>query len=91
MVSFVLLCLMNDVFNGSHTMIEMFTSSVTGMSNVGPALGSLTVGTYASYDPVSKLILCFDMLAGRLEILPMLFLFNPAIWVAPRRRKNRKI
>ncbi len=91
MVSFVLLCLMNDVFNGTHTMIEMFTSSVAGMSNVGPALGSLAVGTYASYDPVSKLILCFDMLAGRLEILPMLFLFNPTIWVAPRRRKNRKI
>jgi Trk-type K+ transport system membrane component len=31
----------------------------------------------------------FDMLAGRLELFPMLILFVPSIWVPEKRRKNR--
>ncbi len=84
--SFVLISLFEDVFHGGTNlgMIEKLTSVISCMSNVGPGLGNLSTGTYNGFSTVSKLILCFDMLAGRLEILPMLFLFNPLSW----RRKN---
>jgi len=32
------------------------------------------------YSGFSKYVLMFDMLAGRLEILPLLVLFNPMTW-----------
>ena len=43
------------------------------MNVVGP------VGNFSSLSDVSKLVLSFDMLAGRLEIFPML-LFAPSQW-----------
>jgi len=54
------------------------------LNNVGPGLGLVgPTGNYASFSSFSKLVFIFDMLAGRLEILPMLILFKPATW-----RKN---
>lgn len=44
------------------------------MNVVGP------VGNFSSLSDVSKLVLSFDMLAGRLEIFPMLLLFAPSQW-----------
>lgn len=84
--SFVGVSLFEDVFSsgGAFGVLEKFTAVVSCVSNVGPGFGSLTTGTYDGFSTVSKLILCFDMLAGRLEILPMLFLFNPLSWI----RKN---
>ncbi|NLM11187.1 MAG: hypothetical protein GX213_10535, partial [Clostridiaceae bacterium] len=35
---------------------------------------------FSSFSPLSKLILCFNMIAGRLEFLPMLVLFSPMAW-----------
>ena len=82
LISLVLVALFDDVFisDGGNTFTEKLTAVVSCMSNVGPGFGRLAVGTYNGFSPVSKLILSFDMLAGRLEILPMLFLFNPMAW-----------
>ena len=44
------------------------------MNVVGP------VGNFSSLSDVSKLVLSFDMLAGRLEIFPMLLLFAASQW-----------
>lgn len=81
-VSFVGVGLFDDILveGEGFNLLEKFTAVVSCMGNVGPAFGDLCVGNYKSFSTISKLILCFDMLAGRLEILPMLFLFNPLIW-----------
>ncbi len=50
-------------------------------NNIGPGLE--TVGpmcNFAGYSVFSKLVLSFDMLAGRLEIFPILVLFSPRTW-----------
>lgn len=41
---------------------------------------------YADYSFFSKLVLCFDMFAGRLEIFPMLILFSRPMWTLRRGR-----
>ncbi len=57
------------------------TAALTCISNVGPGLGVVgPTGNFAGYGPFSTLLLSFLMLAGRLEIFPMLALFHPAIW-----------
>lgn len=59
-----------------------FTSVLTSLSNVGPGLGSVIgpAGNFSSLGFLSKGVLIFDMLAGRLELFPMLVLFYPGTW-----------
>lgn len=57
------------------------TSVITCMHNIGPGLNIVgPAGNFASFSILSKLVLVFDMLAGRLEILPMLILLSPVTW-----------
>lgn len=59
----------------------IFTSVLTTMNNVGPGLGLVgAVENFAKFTGFSKIILCLDMLVGRLEIFPFLMLFSPALW-----------
>ena len=62
-------------------LVTCFTSVATTLNNVGPGL-SLCGPTcnFSFFPPVSKLVLIFDMLAGRLELFPMLLLFTPGTW-----------
>ncbi len=54
------------------------TSVITCLNNVGPGLEVVgPTGNYASFSLFSKLVFCFDMLAGRLELFPILLLFAP--------------
>lgn len=62
-----------------------FTTNVTAvtatLNNIGPGLDMVgPCGNFSQFSVFSKYILMFDMLAGRLEILPMLILFHPATW-----------
>lgn len=53
----------------------------TCLNNVGPALGELgPTDSFAYLTDPTKLILCFNMLTGRLELFPMLILFAPSTW-----------
>ena len=57
------------------------TAALTCVSNVGPGLGAVgPVENFAGYGPFAKVVLSFLMLAGRLELFPILALFHPAIW-----------
>ena len=57
------------------------TASIACISNVGPGLSAVgPTGNYAFFSVLSKLTLCFEMLLGRLEIFPMLFLLTPSVW-----------
>ena len=62
-----------------------FTSSFTAvaatLNNIGPGLDVVgPTGNFSVFSVFSKYVLMFDMLAGRLEIFPMLILFHPACW-----------
>ena len=56
-----------------------FTAALTSLSNVGPGLGAIgPAGNFAGFSVLSKLLLSFLMLVGRLEIFPMMILFSPS-------------
>ncbi len=58
-----------------------FTAVVATLNNIGPGLSVVgPAGNYSGFSAFSKLILSFDMLAGRLELFPMLILFLPSSW-----------
>lgn len=55
-----------------------FTSVVTCLGNVGPGMGAFgPLMNFSELSAVSKLVLSFDMIAGRLELFPVLLLFSP--------------
>lgn len=57
------------------------TSVIATLSNIGPGLEMVgPTGNYAAFSSLSKIVLSFCMLAGRLEIYPMLILFSPSLW-----------
>lgn len=60
----------------NHDLITNFTSVAATIGNVGPGLGDAYSG-FSGFSPFSKLVFIFDMLAGRLELFPMLILFSP--------------
>ena len=58
-----------------------FSGVLTTMSNVGPGISKVgPVMNFHSFSAVSKLVFCFDMLIGRLEIFPYLLLLSPDLW-----------
>ena len=64
-----------------HGLVTSFTAVTATINNVGPGLEAVgPMGNYSFFSIPSKLILIFNMLAGRLELLPMLLLFHPATW-----------
>lgn len=62
-------------------LITTFTSVVATLNNIGPGLELVgPTGNFAMFSNLSKFVLIFNMLAGRLEIFPMLLLFSPGTW-----------
>ena len=63
-----------------------FLTAVSGaasaISNVGPGLGDIIGpdGNYKNIPDISKWILAFGMLLGRLELFAILVLFFPSFW-----------
>ncbi len=66
----------------SMDMVSTVTSVITCLNNVGPGMGEIVgaVGNYSSLSVGSKAVLSFCMLAGRLEIFPILIVFFPSTW-----------
>ena len=82
MVASVLLISVGNNDFGAFDAFETNVSAVIAcFNNVGPGSGAVgPTGNYAGYTIFAKLVLCFDMLLGRLEILPILLLFNFKSW-----------
>jgi trk system potassium uptake protein TrkH len=58
-----------------------FTAVVATLNNIGPGLGMVgPAHNFSIFSQFSKCVLIFDMLAGRLELFPMLIIFVPACW-----------
>ncbi|MBE5876333.1 MAG: TrkH family potassium uptake protein [Lachnospiraceae bacterium] len=57
------------------------TAVLATLNNIGPGLNMVgPSGNFSEFSYFSKLVLIFDMLAGRLELIPILILFHPATW-----------
>jgi len=64
-----------------HGFFTNFSAALACISNVGPGFEAVgPYAGYAEYSSFSKVILIFTMLLGRLEILPVLILFNKRTW-----------
>ncbi len=62
-------------------LVTNFTAVTTAINNVGPGLAEVgPASNFSDLSVISKLTLTFDMLAGRLELFPMLILFSPSTW-----------
>ena len=67
-------------FNGKD-FITNFTAVAATINNIGPGLELVgPTQNFGIFSLFSKWVLIFDMLAGRLELYPLLILFHPAIW-----------
>ena len=74
-LSVLLLCL------SSEDLVTNFTAVAATLNNIGPGLEMVgPASNFGFFDPFSKVVLMFDMLAGRLELFPMLLLFAPDTW-----------
>lgn len=78
-LSFVVIC-----FDG-FSIGTNFSAVLACFNNIGPGFEAVgPMMNFGNFSILSKLILTFDMLAGRLEIFPILLFFAPGSW-----KKNR--
>ncbi|MBQ2765683.1 MAG: TrkH family potassium uptake protein [Clostridia bacterium] len=62
-------------------LVTGFTAVAATINNIGPGLGNVgPSGNFSGFTGFAKLLLSFDMLAGRLEIFPMIMLLAPSTW-----------
>ncbi|TWT09884.1 TrkH family potassium uptake protein [Streptococcus sp. sy004] len=62
----------------SNDFLVAFSAALSSLNNVGPILG--TPQNFNLFSPVNKVILSIIMIAGRLEIYPLLLFFLPRTW-----------
>lgn len=68
-----------------HNTTIGFTGTVSAIGNIGPGFGSIgPMGNFASLHTATKCIIIFDMLIGRLELIPFLVLFQKDFWTIKR-------
>ncbi len=74
-LSFLLVSLDNFSFETSSSAVAATLNNIgPGFAGVGPTMN------FGDFSILSKLVMIFDMLAGRLELFPLLMLFRPAVW-----------
>ena len=73
-------------------LVTNFTAVAATINNIGPGLEMVGPShNFGMFTPFSKYVLMFDMLAGRLELFPLLLLFHPALWrdfIAGKKRRK---
>lgn len=84
MVIFAVSVLLVSIENKDQ--VTNFAAVAATFNNIGPGLSLVgPMANFGHFTDFTKYILMFDMLAGRLEIFPMLLLFCPAVW---KRRRS---
>ncbi|MBQ4426440.1 MAG: TrkH family potassium uptake protein [Oscillospiraceae bacterium] len=67
-----------------------FTAVAATLNNIGPGLNLVgPTQNFSLFSDFSKFVLMFDMLAGRLELYPMILLFYPAVWKNTLSKRQR--
>ncbi len=68
--------------------VTNLSAVLSGLSNIGPGLNVVgPTGSFAPLSNMSKIVITFDMLAGRLEIFPLLMLMSPSNWRKSKKKK----
>ena len=87
MISFLLFYILLTISSGLVTsMIEQnssigFIGTMATIGNIGPGLGEIgPMGTFGNLHIATKIIFIADMIAGRLELIPILAMLNPEFW-----------
>ena len=77
----------------NQDLVTTFTAVAATFNNIGPGLNAVgPTCNFSGFSNLSKCVLIFDMLAGRLEIFPMLLLLYPPLWretVSEMKRRKR--
>ena len=69
-------------------LVTIFTAVSATLNNIGPGLEMVgPTSNFGHFNDFSKLVIIFDMLAGRLELFPLLMLFHPELWKDTFKRK----
>lgn len=69
-------------------LVTNFTAIAATLNNIGPGLDMVgPMSNFGHFTVFSKYILMFNMIAGRLELFPMLMLFCPTIWKPKKTNK----
>ena len=77
----ILVLLLLAVFDDMFDFLTHFSATMACFNNIGPGLSVVgPMSNYAAYSPASKLLLSLAMLAGRLEVFPIILLFSPRTW-----------
>ena len=65
----------------NQDLVTTFTAVAATFNNIGPGLQAVgPTCNFSGFSDLSKCVMIFDMLAGRLEIFPMLLLLYPPLW-----------
>ena len=76
--SFITIGLLFVVSLDNNSFMTVVSAVFSCFNNIGPMIG--TGQTFSIFSPISKLLLSLAMIAGRLEIYPMILLFLPKTW-----------
>ncbi len=74
-----------------HDMVTNFAAVSATINNTGPGLGLVgPTENYSFFLPFNKFVLMFDMIAGRLELFPLLMLIYPPTWKGIFKKNKRR-
>ena len=72
-------------------LVTTFTAVAATINNIGPGLEAVgPTQNFSNFSIFSKYVMILDMLAGRLELFPMLMLFNPLLWTEAIKQRLRR-
>ena len=87
---FAVSVLLISIENGSFE--TNFTAISATLNNIGPGLDGVgPMENFGVFNPFSKCVFMFGMLAGRLELIPMIILFSPWIWKNNRSHSQKSL
>lgn len=88
--SFILMFSILIISLDNFDFLTNFTAIASTLNNIGPGLGLVgPTGNFGMYSDLSKIVMVFDMLAGRLEIFPILVLISPYTWKGLKLRRKK--
>ena len=66
----------------NKSLVTSFSAVLATINNIGPGMEAAGPSeSFSSFSVLSKCVFIFDMLAGRLELFPILLLFHPRLWI----------